>query len=65
LTGREREVFLAGYGELRSLAEYYLSDRFWRQMSLIRSVRFRFRCPGVDHRPELSRLKQTLIEAAP
>jgi len=65
LSGREREIFLSGYGELRSLEEYYLSSRFWRQMSLIRSVRFRFRCPGVDHQPELSRLKQTLVEAAP
>jgi hypothetical protein len=62
LTESARQEFLAGYDELRPLADYYDSARFWRLVSLIRSLRFRFRCPGVDLRPELSLLKQTLRE---
>jgi hypothetical protein len=65
LADSDREEFLAGYRELRPLEDYFESARFWRQVSLLRSVRFRFRCPGVDHRPELSLLKQSLEELGP
>jgi hypothetical protein len=62
LSGAGEQAFLTGYQTLRSLESFNTTRRFWQQVSLIRSVRFRYRCPSADPLPFLNKLKQTLQE---
>lgn len=60
LSPEAQRALLAGYQEERELESFQQHCQFWQLVSLIRSVRFRYRCRDADYRPALTRLRQAI-----
>ena len=60
LSGQAEEQFLSGYRELRPLDGFPQQRRVWELVSLLGSVRFRYRCKAADFSTPLTQLKSAL-----
>jgi thiamine kinase-like enzyme len=60
LSEEQENAFLTGYRQLRSTDEFDWQKCFWALVSLLRSVKFRYRSREGDYRPALRHLQEIL-----
>jgi aminoglycoside phosphotransferase len=57
ITTSARKAFLLGYEMELPDSLFRIHERYWTMVSLIRSIRYRYRCEGADYSQELAHLK--------